>query len=242
MVSVLSLNDNYPVYYYYHNDPDGALDATRYSIPGWRYQATNRQYWVSAPGYIGRAFFPNWGHYGGVNDLDFYDDLYDYQNIIQTQFSQAISYSAGFLQAASEALPPLVKNLKIGTTAYDQMAEIDVANGTDISFKILENRTQGVIVSIKARNLETGTEYPLVGNGATWSGKIVQLESGSELPWEKTITLSDWKGEMADGLLPNGKYELKVSVKDSDLNEVMRSSPTSTMTAFPRTIRSAHSR
>lgn len=55
-----------------------------------------------------------------------------------------------------------------------------------------------------------------------WDNKEVSLsKSGSrQLPWEKLIILTGWKGTSADGQLPEGLYTLKVLVKDLDDNEV----------------------
>ncbi len=228
----------------YYRDPfgfKGSLDATKRNLPSWRYSGTGENYWVLPPGhnYRGAAYDPTWGHYGFLvgpnpaNPLDYADYYYkafDDQDIIEQQFTQAISYTAGMLVTASKALPPLVRNLRIAGAPFDAAPEIDLVDGTTISFTVMENRTPSVSVTIEVRNTATGKQSILVLDSAVWDKRKVQLArrgsmDGDHLPWEKVVTLEGWKGQSSDGLLPHGDYELKISVTDEDDNEVNATFP-----------------
>ncbi len=133
-------------------------------------------------------------------------------------------YGAGALLAISRSLPPLVRNLTIPTISGLSLI-IDPIHGSNITFKILENRTSAVRITIKA--VEAGQqcdETVIIANGQAWNNVLYPLSGPSnstDLPYEATITLNNWKGEISGGgRLPDGPYWLALEVTDLDGNEV----------------------
>jgi hypothetical protein len=216
-------------YYRYGEAGTGSLDITQAQLPGWiHHLASDENYWIQRAGYIGDAFDIRWGRYGfpdpnnpgNIYGVDYYNADYDTQNIVRTQVTQAISYTAGVLRAASEKLPPLVKDLQLTGLHDGKIAEVDPAEGTTISFKLMENRKPKVKVTILVYGAGGSELGVLSHEGKTWSGQEETLPAGSDLPWEKVVTLSGWKGEVGGTPLPDGDYFLKAFAMDEDGNEV----------------------
>jgi hypothetical protein len=158
-------------------------------------------YWTN--GVYGPRRFPN--HQDTEKG---YVDQHD--NMVSHRITDAISYSAGNLAAASKILPPTVKDIEI-YPATETMPEIDTEYGTQIEFKILENRTQIVKIYI------TVGDQPIISD-EYGTGKVFNLSNGSELPWEGDYSIT-WDGKLADGKYPsNGIHILKVYIDDDDGN------------------------
>ncbi|MEW5802980.1 MAG: hypothetical protein AB1847_12845 [bacterium] len=200
------------------------------------------------------------GHYGefcGAEDifpLSWEDTTPTEREVISSLLGASGGYAGGVLTAASRSLPPLVRDLTIGTGSAPV---IDPDRGTTISFTILENRSQVVYVTIMALGEDGGGEYIITTRNqpddqagptypdqaglthhdqagpvhpdraelAPWDNKEVVLSrTGSpgnrQLPWEKRIILTGWKGTSVQGQLTEGLYTLKILVEDQDDNEV----------------------
>lgn len=146
---------------------------------------------------------------------------------IKTILGYSGSYASGTLLAISRSLPPLVKDFEI-PPADTSPANIDMVNGTDITFTILENRTNAVKISITAIDKDNPlNSYYIMANGKTWRNAYTTLASNdtalpnSKLPYEISKTLLNWKGKIEGGTtLPNGTYTMRIEVIDLDGNEV----------------------
>jgi len=260
LLRIEETEDDYdPTFYYFDPvDHQGSLDLTQRNLKEWKYQIPSqpeKQYWNPPSNplrlYQGQAFNigTEWGHYGtnadGVEqDTYQYDRDMDTQKILRDQFTQAIQYTAGVLCAASRKLPPLVRDFALGGPVSTIPVLIDKQHGTDITFKIMENRTQTVKIRLITININTSKEYFIVASDQTatdqkwdWAPRpLVAYERdplnpnlGHTLPWERSFTLPAWKGVVVpvdpqNGTgavsLPKGTYALKIFVKDSDGNEL----------------------
>jgi hypothetical protein len=131
-------------------------------------------------------------------------------------------YAGGALMAFSRSLPPLVRGLEISGDAQPEPL-IDNANGTNISFTILENRMPDVRCSVTVQNPITQQTWFVNVNGIVMDNVALNLGAGNDLPYEFTVRLNGWRGQVDSGaILPDGHYSLKVEVTDHDGNEVNR--------------------
>ena len=131
-------------------------------------------------------------------------------------------------------LPPLVKNFVIGRSALD-VAKIEGRDGVDIRFRVLENRTERVKVTLRV--IRAGDHPPedecfVIGQWNAqdrfWKEWEVDLFSGTDLPWERDFTIPGWtgrcgrmtpEGQLATRMIGNGEYRVRVEVRDEDGNE-----------------------
>lgn len=200
-------------------------NVTRGFLSSWIKPSTGEQYWVPAPnapldatGGDRSGGEAPWGYYGGssVDNGDVYLSLLlqvESPQISNDQINRAISYTAGVFAAASRKLPPLIKNLDI-LPSTSISPQIDITNGTQISFQIFENRKKPVKIFI--------TVDSLTGQGIIDSfyrtGKPYDLSTGTSLPWEGNFTVT-WDGLLEDGTYPaDGQHTLFVQVQDEDGN------------------------
>jgi hypothetical protein len=109
-------------------------------------------------------------------------------------------------------MPPLTKDLFLSSSV------IDTTNGTALNFKVMENRTQGVTVTLRVS--ETGQTIK-TEDGSDWNNLAKNLVSypdagdTSHLPWEDSFSLV-WKGAVSSGACLNGSYTLVLTVQDGD--------------------------
>src|SRR6266568_3201151 len=143
----------------------------------------------------------------------------------------------------SKSLPPIVSELMIGGGgAGGAPSIINSVNGTPITFRAVENRTQkdnvdiviqetgqhiitdGAVLKVSAADSGEGVDVfsPITG-ATTWSAFEVSLLNTDPanltlLPYEAEFTMT-WKG-LVDGATPlaDGTYTLCVVVTDKDTN------------------------
>lgn len=157
----------------------------------------------------------------GKGEYGYGGDLYDYElslEAVTEQLEQAINYTSGALIAASKALQPLVRNLKIFGSPSNAPV-IDKETGSIIEFKILENRKDTVRIFM---TVDSPLGEPIISPeyGKSGEGKFFILNSnGSDLPKEGTYSVS-WDGKLANGRYPSdGQHTLYALVRDEDDNE-----------------------
>lgn len=180
------------------------------------------------------------------NDWDHAND--NQKEAVSTFLGKSGSYAAGTLMAVSRSLPPLVREYylgdRVGSERYDPIL-VDSRHGTNIVFKIMENRLQGVEIKFVATHDGTKKEYYIVADDGENAVQIwnyaprLLVENnpfnllhpywGDTLPWQRAFTLLAWTGigvpvDPLNGTstvsLPNGLYTLKIFVKDTDGNEL----------------------
>jgi uncharacterized repeat protein (TIGR02543 family) len=218
------LIDSFPFDYY-----QSLQDDTRNLLTSWTKPSTGEQYWVAAPTAppIGQDATGGdrsggeapWGNYGGSSGP--HGDIYlnwllqtESPQISNDQISKAISHTAGVFAAASRKLPPLIDNLVIVPISISP--QIDVNNGTQISFQMFENRKDTVKIYITVDS-PTGTAIKDM-NGNIYNGLSYTLLQGTSLPWEGNYTLN-WDGTLEDGTFPSdGEHTLYVQLEDFDGN------------------------
>ena len=182
------------------------------------------------------------GAYGGDNGTDIYDDS-EQPTLYLTQGTQATDFAFNFMLRLSKSLPPIVSELKIGGGgAGGAPSIINSVNGTPITFRAVENRTQkdnvdivvqetgqhiitdGAVLKVSAADSGEGVDVfsPITG-ATTWSAFEVSLLNTDPanltlLPYEAEFTMT-WKG-LVDGATPlaDGTYTLCVVVTDKDTN------------------------
>lgn len=166
-----------------------------------------------------------WGTYGEgtwPNDTipgnDDGDDWFDGNNgssylIAHEQLYQAYSAVKSEVKTFSESLPPLIKNLDIQPSASISPL-IDLNNGSQISFQILENRKNTVKIFITVDS----PAGPSIIDSSYRTGKSFILSAGANLPWEGSYSIS-WDGTLEDGTYPSdGEHTLYVQIEDEDGN------------------------
>ena len=162
-------------------------------------------------------------------------------SIFTDQSTQAGDFGTNFLIQMSKSLPPLVTELSIagaGVSAGGAPAIINAQNGTPISFKISENRTQAVTVNVVVQE----TNQSIISDAAsvtlssfrsadglsdsqnlpgpiTWSNNQTPLfgtlaTDMTLLPFDGTIQFN-WKGNVAGTALTDGTYTLCVTATPS---------------------------
>jgi hypothetical protein len=154
--------------------------------------------------------FPAFWTFAGNNEKNLTKDL----------LGKAIGYTAGALAAVSKSLPPLVANFTVPKidTSSDR---IDDVHGTNITFDLLENRSASVKVTITVGPTAPYDQYVVFANGKTWNNVDVPLSPGSSLPFEISVALLNWKGEVGGGgRLQPGSYAMRIWATDEDGNEV----------------------
>lgn len=197
------LNDSFPFDYY-----QSLQDTTRDNLTSWTKPSTLEQYWIapqSAPpippgGYdITGGYDPpenfDWGSYGGSGSTSGEKDIYtmlastESPEIVTVQIGRATASTAGVFAAASRKLPPLTKNLDISPSSSIS-PQIDLTNGSEISFDILENRKDTVKIYI----IVDSTSGPGVINSSYRTGKSFSLSGGTSLPWEGSYFVTRDRG------------------------------------------------
>ncbi|OGS20780.1 MAG: hypothetical protein A2252_12155 [Elusimicrobia bacterium RIFOXYA2_FULL_39_19] len=145
------------------------------------------------------------GEYGG----EYYLDIFDYtgkgaKNIIESQITLAINFTAGALMSMSEKLPARTSNITIEKSK----------DGYKISFEVQENRKPMVKIwisvddkknkCIRCENYSPKDKY--------------MLEPGNEMPWEKVFEFY-WDGKLHNGkyIMP-GEHRISITVIDEDKN------------------------
>ncbi|MBU1598489.1 MAG: PKD domain-containing protein, partial [Nanoarchaeota archaeon] len=157
-----------------------------------------------------------WGRYGG-GSAEAPEQLYAWSKdpgILNSQYSASANYTAGALIDASKVFPPLMRiPVKISAPI------INNDPGNEIAFKIIENRSPTVKVSLVVA--ETGQKI-IDSSGKVWNESPengINYPSGSELPYEKSFSIN-WKGNVVGNPLSDGNYTLQVSAQDSDGNNL----------------------
>jgi len=97
--------------------------------------------------------------------------------LVAHQLASARNYTSGALLAASKKLPPLVR-----TQLLLSAPVINTETGNNISFKIIENRTAAVKISLVVA--ETG-QFVKDSSGKIWNQSEEILGADSELPFGK---------------------------------------------------------
>jgi len=214
-------------YYYYENtnktDITGLIPLTQSYLPFWKSptKVGNPNYWLensdTTNKYTGVMFYANWGKYGGLDFInepkDIYDEGDDDQDIIQTQYAQAVNYICGFLQTVSKKLPPIVSGLTLTKKT------IISNDSTPIKFTVDENRQPYIWLKMtvdgKAIKDISGIVYN--GKGDAYSSLNTNSDS-TGLPWAASYAIP-WTGLLEDTTYPaDGQYRLVVMVQDYDSN------------------------
>ncbi|HOX22271.1 MAG TPA: hypothetical protein PLL10_02310, partial [Elusimicrobiales bacterium] len=144
--------DSRPYSYY-----QSAQNDTRARLASWFLPNSSNYYWYpstnAVAGQDATVFGVNnpdyLGHYGGSGASDIYSTNTDNQDIVRTQLTKSVGYTEGALIAASKLLPPLVREpLKIDPPT---LAE---GTTTTITFRIIENRSPNVKISIMVEDTD----------------------------------------------------------------------------------------
>jgi len=157
---------------------------------------------------------PGWGVYGGGVPGG-REQLYAWSKnpgIMNLQYSESVNYTAGAIMAASKLLPPLVR-IPLAISA----PVINTETGNIITFKIIENRSPAVNISILIA--ETGQKI-IDSSNNLWDQRSetdLNFPNGTELPYEKSFSIN-WKGKVSGEQLPDGNYTLQIFAQDSDGN------------------------
>src|SRR5262249_23471526 len=119
---------------------------------------------------------------------------------------------------------PLLRNFRLSAEQFTP------ADGTTISFEALENRSQQVLVTLLAVELDRdnlpvpGTERVVVTDDGVWNGLSQRLsatpgEDPARLPWEASFRIP-WNGDVIGAPLATGtRYALWLKIYDGDENE-----------------------
>jgi hypothetical protein len=124
---------------------------------------------------------------------------------ISDQIEDSESYTEGCLIDTSKRLPALINNLI--TSKYGDKWKI--------SYDILDNRTENVEISIRAKDENNGTFIKDI-YGNKYDDLAIKLNRNSnkkELPWKKHFDIVFNNED-----LPDGKFRIYLSVKDEDKN------------------------
>jgi len=180
---------------------------TRQQFSSWVHPTLNRQYWYptqNAPSLDSDATWGAHGFYGGDGGSDIYDWSLN-AGILTRQLTNTRGYTEGTLIAASKLLPPLVKEpLKISDPV------INTQTGNSITFKVIENRTANVKISLLVDGVAIKDAF-----GNVWDKRQEDLFSDSDLPYGRTFGIN-WKGEMSSGELEDGQHTLQLKVWDTE--------------------------
>ena len=206
-------------YYNYNPNITGTVAATNptnnyYAMKYYTLEATAddywRQYWV-----FGTVGVEHSGNYGGPpNDEGRRTDVFptswsgagETERVLMRQLlGAAVTHTAGALISVSKLLPPLIKTF----TFSNQV--IGPNQGTNINFKVIENRTDKVYYTLEV--FKDGTSQ-----GKLRDNESVNLGLGQELPKEVDVTPGLWDGKIGGSMLADGNYTMQLSVKDDDGN------------------------
>ena len=209
-------DDDFPYKYY-----QDLQETTRGKIEN---NATYSKYWrLSAESYkadatdyeIEQTQF--WGTYTdekyrkGIYPLNYTDD----PAIVYYQLRDAVDNTARALATASIKLPSYIRPLNISN-------DIDPKLGTELIFKVYENRKNEITYSVFIDNT---ANYVVDVNGKLLKDIVAPLESGTLLPWEKEFSFK-WNGKYKAGdtdKYPSfGKHKIIYKVKDKDDNETFK--------------------
>lgn len=182
------------------------------------------------------------GAYGGASLGDIFDhnETGGLDGLFKQQGTQAADYAFNFLLRISKSLRPIASGLAM-SGAGGAPVVIDTVGGNQISFKIVENRTQDVDVDlivdgdkkiitvggsakVSAAHSATGSEVPSmtpVDGNTIWNEKRISLpgtkaDDFTLLPFEADFVLT-WKGAVDGGAaLTDGNHTLCVAVRDTE--------------------------
>ncbi|MBI1745680.1 MAG: hypothetical protein HYR55_03730 [Acidobacteria bacterium] len=147
-----------------------------------------------------------------------------YPEVARGQLFQARQQVRQWLDHVSKSLPPLLRNFRLSAEQFT------FGQGTTISFDMMENRTQSVLVSIFAVQLDgsgfpiSGTERAIYTDDGFWDGLRVNLSVTpggdlNRLPWEGSRSIA-WYGDVdGDPLVEGTPYALWLKIVDGDNNE-----------------------
>jgi hypothetical protein len=181
------------------------------------------------PGYLGAYGGPNFTNIYSQDQTGGLDGLYTQQG------TQAADFAFNFLLNLSKSLPPIGSELMIGGAGTGGApAVINSQTGTPISFRISENRTQGVSVNVyvqdtnqaivtsgdavtlssfrSADGLSDSTSLP---GPNTWSNNQISLfgtlaTDMTLLPFDGQLQLN-WNGQVVGAPLASGTHTLCVT-------------------------------
>ncbi|MDY0017843.1 MAG: hypothetical protein RBS89_08390 [Candidatus Delongbacteria bacterium] len=177
------------------------------------------------------------GHYGGSPEKltsfwKHYNDIFEENSnilnpeITEQQINASIKYSAGVLASASINLPSIIKPI-IGNNV------IDPKIGTELKFKVYENRKKEIKYSI---SIDDSTQNYLVDSEGKLLKDITEdlddkmnpegvYEDGALLRWEKEFSFT-WNGKYkasdTDKYPAYGKHRLYYKIVDMDDNETFK--------------------
>lgn len=181
------------------------------------------------PGYLGA--------YGGPNATNIYsqDQTGGLDGLYKQQGTQAADFAFNFLLNLSKSLPPIVSEFTIGGVGTGGApAVINSQNGTPISFRISENRTQAVTVSAVVQDTnqsiisdaatvslssflsaDTLSDSSNLSGPITWTNNQTPLfgtlnTNMALLPFDGTIQFN-WSGKVVGTPLADGTHTLCVT-------------------------------
>lgn len=189
-------------------------NSTRLKLSSWL-NPGGTQYWNLSPvaqSGVDTTLVVNgvthWGSYGAGGDTYAWAD---HPEILAPQLAEAVRFSVGVFAAASERLPALVRNPIIAPQVLNK------DNPATITFQVLENRKPDVGITITVDGKDGWILRSTAGNN--YSSLIEQLAPGTDLPWEKYLTIP-WDGQLSDGsYVSDGRHVLTIEALDKDEND-----------------------
>lgn len=170
----------------------------------------------------------NWGTYSYGDYWFSFDPLpgknegWDYFNqypnvaIAREKLKGAYIDTIEDMKIRSELLPPIVPDDEDHGKPLISLKIFGPNKPVDISFVAMENRKKTISIFLFAGAFTIKDVSGKVFDGGNTSKYDLSSDSASgTLPWKSTVIVS-WRGQTTAGELTDGKYDLKIKVKDMD--------------------------